>query len=224
MQLIHEAIAKNIDPRVHAELKSPICIANFDCSIGPNTFLAMQTITETLELQFQSHGLAAQMPELQVFFNDQVSNDFNTLFKNIPPSRKYFAAGVPGSFHGHLFPRETLHLVHSSTSLCWLSKIPKEITDKSSSAWNKGRIHCTNASKEVADAYANQYKVDLENFLNARAHELADNGLMLLQIPVACDVILESDVDPGKAFQLLESCFLDMTQAVRNFLLYLKKL
>nr|POE71627.1 isoform 2 of probable s-adenosylmethionine-dependent methyltransferase at5g38100 [Quercus suber] len=32
----------------------------------------------------------------------QVSNDFNTLFKSLPPNRQYFAVGVPGSFHGIL--------------------------------------------------------------------------------------------------------------------------
>ncbi|KAJ1382909.1 SAM dependent carboxyl methyltransferase [Sesbania bispinosa] len=142
----------------------------------------------------------------------QVTNDFNTLFKNLPPNRKYFAVGVPGSFHGRLFPRETLHFVHSSSSLCWLSTVPKEITDRTSNAWNKGRIHVTNAPKEVADAYANQYKMDLETFLHARAQELVHNGLMLLQIPVASDVILDSDVNPNKVFELLGSCLMDMTK------------
>ena len=29
---------------------------------------------------------------------DQVPNDFNTLFKSLPPNRQYFAVGVPSSF------------------------------------------------------------------------------------------------------------------------------
>ncbi|KAK7269837.1 hypothetical protein RIF29_22599 [Crotalaria pallida] len=101
--------------------------------------------------------------------------------------------------------------------------------DRGSSAFNKGRIHHTNAPKEVADAYANQYKADLESFLDTRAQELVDNGLMLLQIPVACDVILESELHPGKVWELLESCLLEMTKVVSNLLLlesaiYLKRL
>lgn len=182
----------------------------------------MQTIIDAIEHQFQSQGLSAQIPDIQVLFNDQVSNDFNTLFKTLPQNRKYFATGVPGSFCGRLFPKETLHFVHSSAALCWLSKVPSEITDSASSAWNKGRIHHTNAPKEVADAYATQYKKDLENFLRARAQELVGNGLMLLQIPVS-DVILDSDVDPGKVFELLGSCLVDMAKVVRHLLLYLKK-
>jgi hypothetical protein len=185
------------------------------CSTGPNTFLAMQTIIEAIELQFQSHdvGIAAKskIPEILVFFNDQVSNDFNTLFKNLPPNRNYFAVGVPGSFYRRLFPRKTLHLVHSSSSLCWLSSIPKEIA---SSAWNKGRIHVTNAPKEVFDAYASWHRMELESFLNARAEELVDNGLMLLQIPVAPDVILDSEVDPNKIFELLGDCLVNMAKRV----------
>ncbi|KAJ1377721.1 SAM dependent carboxyl methyltransferase [Sesbania bispinosa] len=157
-------------------------------------------------------GLVSQIPELLVFFNDQVTNDFNTLFKNLTPNRKYFAVGVPGSFHGRLFPRKTLHFVHSSSSLCWLSTVPKEITDRRSSAWNNGRIHLTNAPKEVADAYATQYRTDLETFLHARAQELVDNGLMVLQIPAASDVILDSDVNPNKVFELVGSCLMDMTK------------
>ncbi|KAJ1382910.1 SAM dependent carboxyl methyltransferase [Sesbania bispinosa] len=211
---IQEAIAKNFDPKGHAEHKIliPICIADLGCSTGPNTFISMQTIIDAIELKFQSQGLVSQIPEFLVFFNDQVTNDFNTLFKNLPPNRKYFAVGVPGSFRGRLFPKETLHLVHSSSSLNWLSAVPKEITDRTSNAWNKGRIHVTNAPKEVADAYATQYKTDLETFLHARAQELVENGLMILQIPVASDVILDSDVDPNKVFELLGSCLMDMTK------------
>ncbi|KAJ1377717.1 SAM dependent carboxyl methyltransferase [Sesbania bispinosa] len=211
---IQEAIAKNFDPKANAEHKIviPICIADLGCSTGPNAFISMQTIIDAIELKFQSQGLVSQIPEFLVFYNDQVTNDFNTLFKNLPPNRKYFAVGVPGSFHGRLFPRETLHFVHSSSSLCWLSTVPKEITDRTSNAWNKGRINHTNAPKEVADAYATQYKMDLATFLHARAQELVHNGLMLLQIPVASDMILDSDVNPNKVFELLGSCLLDMTK------------
>ncbi|XP_054824863.1 loganic acid O-methyltransferase-like [Prosopis cineraria] len=68
----------------------------------------------------------------------------------------YFASGVPGSFLGRLFPKKTLHCVHSSSTLHWLSRVPKEIADRSCSAFNKGRSHHVNAPKEVEDAYLAQ--------------------------------------------------------------------
>ncbi|QHO36012.1 hypothetical protein HN51_029392 [Arachis hypogaea] len=214
-RLIHEAISQSFDPKEHVhgndEPSKPICIADLGCSTGPNTFFAMQTITEAIQQQFQSHGLASQIPDIQVLFNDQVSNDFNTLFKNLPQQRIYYATAVPGSFCGRLFPKQALHLVHSSAALCWLSKLPSEITDPDSSACNKGRIHYTDAPKEVAEAYATQYSKDMGNFLHARAQELVENGLMLLQFPVS-NVLLDSDVDPAKVFELIGTCLVDMAK------------
>ncbi|MED6187038.1 hypothetical protein PIB30_072587, partial [Stylosanthes scabra] len=149
--------------------------------------------------------------KIQVLFNDQVSNDFNTLIKNLPQQRNYYATAVPGSFCGRLFPKQTLHLVHSSAALCWLSKVPNEITDSDSSAHNKGRIHYTDAPKQVADAYATQYRKDMGNFLHAGAQEVVENGLMLLQFPVS-NVVLDSDVDPAKVFELIGNCLVDMVK------------
>ncbi|MED6220149.1 hypothetical protein PIB30_042063 [Stylosanthes scabra] len=214
-RLINEAISKCFDPKEHIhgddEPSTPICIADLGCSTGPNTFCAMQTITEAIESQFQSHGLASQIPEIQVLFNDQVSNDFNTLIKNLPQQRNYYATAVPGSFCGRLFPKQTIHLVHSSAALCWLSKVPNEITDSDSSAHNKGRIHYTDAPKQVVDAYAAQYRKDMGNFLHARAQEVVENGLMLLQFPLS-NVVLDSDVDPAKVFELIGNCLMDMAK------------
>lgn len=209
--LIHGAIANKFDPNTYsANSWKQVCIADLGCSTGPNTFIAIQCIIEAIELQYKSRGLT--IPEFQVFFNDQISNDFNTLFKKLPSNQNYFAAGVPGSFYGRLFPKESLNVVHSSASLNWISKVPKEITDRSSTAWNKGRIHYTNAPKEVVDAYANQYQKDMEIFLHARAQELVGNGLMALQIPAATDVTFDSDFHCGKNFELLGTCLVDMAK------------
>ncbi|KAI4313845.1 hypothetical protein L6164_026793 [Bauhinia variegata] len=209
-RLIQEAIANHLDPKT---LTGKIyCIADLGCSTGLNAFLAVQDIVEAIELQYQSQGLAAQIPEFQVFFNDQIANDFNTLFRTLPVNRKYFAFGVPGSFYGRLFPSESLHFVHSSSALHWLSKVPKEITDRNSSAWNKGRIHYLNAPKEVAEAYATQHRKDLDTFLHARAQEIVSNGLLAIQMVASSDVIPDSDFKPGMELELLGSCLVDMAK------------
>ncbi|KAF7827719.1 fruit protein pKIWI502 [Senna tora] len=238
--MIEEAIANSFNPIITHTNKNPtnrICIADLGCSTGPNTFIAIQTIIQAIQsyyvpniavanrdsinLNSMFHKLfpSDETIEFLVFFNDQVSNDFNTLFKNLPNynlnNKTYFACGVPGSFHGRLFPKQTLHFVHSSASLNWLSEVPWEIMDRRSSAWNKGRIHCTNAPKEVRDAYEAQFKQDFESFLDARAQEVVGNGLMALQISTTPDhmTVESSDIDPNRAFELIGSSLMDMAKA-----------
>ena len=72
---------------------------------------------------------------------------------------------------------ESLHFIHSSFALKWLSKVPIEVMDEGSPAWNKGRIFSTNAQKEVVEAYATQFAKDIDSFLFARAQELVVGGL-----------------------------------------------
>ena len=112
------------------------------------------------------------------------------------------------------FRRKPYIFFYSSSTLHWLSKIPKEITDKESSAWNKGKILYGTSSKEVVNAYANQHKEDMKNFLNARAQELVADGLMALQLYGTPDVILEPYINPAVAIEGLGSCLLDMAKEV----------
>ncbi|KAL3578321.1 hypothetical protein D5086_019825 [Populus alba] len=59
-----------------------------------------QTLLEAIKHKYELQFHTSQIPEFQVFFNDQPINDFNTLFDNLPQERQYFAAGVLGSFYG----------------------------------------------------------------------------------------------------------------------------
>ncbi|KAI5662087.1 hypothetical protein M9H77_21410 [Catharanthus roseus] len=158
----------------------PFRIADFGCSTGPNTFHAMQNIVESVETKYKS---LQKTPEFHVFFNDHVNNDFNVLFRSLPPNREFFAAGVPGSFYTRVFPKNSIHFAHCSYALHWLSKVPKEIQDKNSLAYNKGRIHYTGTEKHVVKAYFGQFQRDFEGFLKARAQEIVVGGLMVIQIP-----------------------------------------
>lgn len=170
------------------------CIAELGCSSGPNALLAAENITKTLKAKNLSAGVS--VPQFQVFFNDLPASDFNSLFRVLPPSvmtdhqtedgvaasgnRSYFAAGVPGSFYGRLFPDKTLHFVHSSFSLHWLSKqVPPEILEKNSVTSDKGKIFC-GGSRAVGKAYFHQYQKDFNAFLRARAEEMVGGGRMLL--------------------------------------------
>ncbi|KAK0598250.1 hypothetical protein LWI29_032937 [Acer saccharum] len=160
----------------------------------------------------QQHQNSSLTLEFQAIFNDHYNNDFNTLFANLPPLRKYFAAGVPGSFHGRLFPKSTLHFAHCSYALHWLCKIPREIMDNTSPAWNKDSIQCTGIVKEVAEAYLAQYKNDMESFFNARAQELVAGGLMVILLSVRPNGIPMFMTGEGKVYDLLGTCLVDLAK------------
>ncbi|KAI9074785.1 hypothetical protein K1719_043262 [Acacia pycnantha] len=80
-----------------------IRIADLGCSVGPNTFFIFQNFIDTLNLKSQSQGHGFDSLEFQVFFNDHVGNDFNTLFKSLPEEKQDMRHCVPSSFHGRLF-------------------------------------------------------------------------------------------------------------------------
>ncbi|KAL1200898.1 Farnesoic acid carboxyl-O-methyltransferase [Cardamine amara subsp. amara] len=197
---INEAIATKLDIDITSNL---INIADFGCSSGPNTFIVVQTIIDAVEHKYQKESNLEEI-EFQVFFNDSPTNDFNTLFKTVPSTRRYFATGVPGSFFGRVLPRNSLHVGVSSYSLHFVSKIPKEFKDRDSPVWNKD-IHCTGFSKEVAKLYLDQYKVDLWSFLNARAQELMSGGLLVLLGSCLPNGVQMSETVPGMMIDFIGS-------------------
>ena len=196
-----------------------IRVVDLGCSVGPNTFLAVQNILEAIQLNYCQNQavLKSQIPEFQVFFNDHVSNDFNTLFLSLPPAdRQYHAAGVPGSFYSRLFPSHSLHVAHISYAIHWLSRVPKEVIDRTSPAWNKGRITYSSASDEVIEAFSAQCANDMARFLQARAEEIAEGGLMILIFPVRPNGTPHSQVTLNIVHDLLGSCLVDMAKKVMN--------
>ncbi|RVX16766.1 Salicylate carboxymethyltransferase [Vitis vinifera] len=161
-----------------------LCIADLGCSSGPNTFFAVLEVVTTLDKVGKKMG--RQLPEIQVFLNDLPGNDFNTIFKSLPKFQKdlqktigagaesCFVTGVPGSFYGRLFPSKSLHFVHSSYSLQWLSQVPRGLE-------NKGNIYMASSSPpSVLKAYYEQFQSDFSMFLRCRSEELLGGGTMVL--------------------------------------------
>ncbi|KAG6647007.1 hypothetical protein CIPAW_07G048700 [Carya illinoinensis] len=113
-------------------LPKSLVIAHLGCSSGPNTLFIVSELIKVVD-QLRRESRHDQSPEYQVFLNDLPGNDFNTIFKSSPSFQKKmsnqlgasaspcFFTGVPGSFYDRLFPSKTLHFVHSSYSLQWLS-------------------------------------------------------------------------------------------------------
>ncbi|EOY04056.1 S-adenosyl-L-methionine-dependent methyltransferases superfamily protein, putative [Theobroma cacao] len=211
-KFISEAIADLLDIEFDPILDSSIGfgIADLGCAAGPNTFYAVQNIIEAVDSKYAKQHQKSKALEYQVFFNDHVNNDFNTLFRTLPSPLRYFPVGVPGSFYGRLFPKDSVHLMHSSNSLNWLSRVPKSVGDINSPAWNADSIYCTGTVKEVVEAYSSQYKKDMENFLNARALELVGGGLLVLVLGGVPNSVTSSQTAIGKDYEILGSCLVDM--------------
>lgn len=217
---IEEAIIHKMDVLRLSSMTSTINIADLGCAVGPNTFSSMQNILSWIEMKYRTQCPSRETPEFSVFFNDLPENDFNTLFRSLPRERRYFAAGVPGSFHGRLFPESSLHFVHCAVSLHWLSRIPEELLHESSAAWNKGRVHYTSAPDEVVGAYRAQFAADMEDFLRARAKEVMGGGLVVIIMPGIPQGMTHAMLPAGVMYDLLGLALMEMAQEVNFRLSY----
>ncbi|XWS24397.1 hypothetical protein CRYUN_Cryun28dG0098400 [Craigia yunnanensis] len=166
-------------------------IADLGCSSGPNT---LDVISEIMDIvQATSLHLGRPVPEFRVFLNDLYSNDFNDIFMSLPAFYNRlkeekgigfgscFIAGMPGSFYGRLFPSNSLHFVHSSSSLHWFSQVPAGLESNSLRHLNNGKVYISKTSPQsVLDAYSLQFQNDFSQFIKSRSHELVPSGLMVL--------------------------------------------
>ncbi|KAF4375504.1 hypothetical protein F8388_024163 [Cannabis sativa] len=180
--------------KVYCDKVLPKClrIADLGCSSGPNTLTVVSNIFDIIEAS--SQYLNINTPTFQVFLNDLPGNDFNAIFRSLPSfyeklkkekGDKFgpcFITAMPGSFYGRLFPDNSMHIVHSSYSLQWLSKVPKGLVDdQTGEAHNKGNIYISKTSPAmVFKSYLEQFQIDFTNFLRYRSEEMVSGGIMIL--------------------------------------------
>nr|XP_004292025.2 PREDICTED: LOW QUALITY PROTEIN: 7-methylxanthosine synthase 1-like [Fragaria vesca subsp. vesca] len=197
--LLQRAVISMVKPIVDASLEEfcstffPEClkVADLGCSSGPNTLLVVSDIIENIRNTFRKLNLPP--PSLQALLNDLPRNDFNTVFRLLPGFYKKlheengnklgscFIAAMPGSFYGRLFPDNSLHFVHSSYALMWISEVPKGLVTEGGEGLNKGNIYIfKTSSPAVFNEYFEQLKRDFTVFLRSRAHELVPGGSMVL--------------------------------------------
>ncbi|CAN6929353.1 BnaC06g12270D [Brassica napus] len=211
-----QCIIEKLDLPLNSDLGT-FRIADYGCSIGPNTFHVVQSIIDAVKFkQLEGKNETSLMPlEFQVFFNDQPNNDFNTLFITQPPSseREYFSAGVPGSFHGQVLPRNTVHIGHTSYTTHWLSDVPENVDDKNSPAWNKNYIQCNNSIEEVTKSYKVQFTKDMKLFLEARAEEIVPGGLMIVLGQCLPDGVPLLKTYQGILVDTIGDCLMDMAKS-----------
>ncbi|CAJ2635641.1 unnamed protein product [Trifolium pratense] len=168
-------------------LPNSLAIADLGCSYGPNTLLVISETIKNVEKLYQE--MKYKSPEYKVFLNDLPGNDFNNIFRSLDTFKEnlhneietemgpcYFF-GAPGSFYGRIFPDKSLHFVHSSYSLQFLSKVPEGLDN------NKGNIYMSSTSpSNVLKAYYDQYKTDFSYFLKCRAQELVEGGCLFVTL------------------------------------------
>ena len=125
------------------QIMSPrfIRIADYGCGYGRNTVeYAQFIVTKLLELHEEDNEFkeetALSKPEftkeLQYYFVDLPSDDFNNLFCMLhnldfatvfQGSLKFFCAGVPRSFYNHVLPDGSVDFAITTYALHWLSQV-----------------------------------------------------------------------------------------------------
>ncbi|XP_068325272.1 probable caffeine synthase MTL2 [Pyrus communis] len=194
--LLQRAAISMVKPTVKASIEQLsrklfsdcLKIADLGCSSGPNTLLVVSDIIHNIHATFRK--LNRPSPSLQAFLNDLPGNDFNTLFRSLPGFYKKleeeqlgpcFITAMPGSFYGRLFPNNSLHFIHSSYALLWISEAPKGLITKEGEGLNKKNIYIAKTSPPaVYKQYLEQFKKDFRVFLRSRAEELVPGGSMVL--------------------------------------------
>ncbi|CAI9091411.1 OLC1v1026442C1 [Oldenlandia corymbosa var. corymbosa] len=170
-----------------------IKVADLGCCSGPNTFLTIQLMIKSIDKTWSKIS-NTKLPTIQYFLNDLVSNDFNLVFKGLPRvyenlekenGRKcgsFLIAAMPGSFHGRLFPDSSMHFLHSSYSMHWLSQVPRGLVMESGMPKNKGKSICAikTSPSNVHQAYVDQFTRDFTTFLRMRSQEMVKYGQLLL--------------------------------------------
>ncbi|CAO2178619.1 unnamed protein product [Urochloa humidicola] len=187
-----------------SQMPERFTVADLGCSSGPNALCLVEAIVGSIaRVCSSSHRRPSPHqppPEFSVLLNDLPTNDFNTIFYSLPEftdrlkaaatggagtdsaDPMVFLSGVPGSFYGRLFPRNSVHFICSCSSLHWLSQVPPGLFDDATGEpINKGKMYISSTSPlAVPVAYHRQFQRDFGLFLRSRAAEVVAGGRMVL--------------------------------------------
>ncbi|MQM02794.1 hypothetical protein Taro_035556 [Colocasia esculenta] len=187
-------VEQTISDLYSSTLPKRMAVADLGCSSGPNAFAVAGEITDTIIESSNQHGRVP--PEMQYFLNDLPGNDFNTLFwyaasfqeklKQADEDGKsttvpLYISGVAGSFYTRLFPDDSIHFVHSSYCLHFLSQVPPGLKNEAGHPLNKQNIYLSKTSPPiVCQSYVEQFRKDFTSFLKLRSQEIVHGGCMVL--------------------------------------------
>ncbi|KAL6909719.1 hypothetical protein ACP4OV_001378 [Aristida adscensionis] len=170
-------------------LPGRMVIADLGCAFGPNSLALVSTAVDAVSHHIK---MIEQQPlDICVLLNDLPDNDFNTVAESLSTFKQSYEAleqivittgMVPGSFYKRLFPRGSLHLICSSTSLHWLSEAPEDIVRNRIPLYDSNNNLSKESSGVILDAYGQQFRKDFTQFLRLRAQELVPGGHMILSL------------------------------------------
>ncbi|KAL0434322.1 UNVERIFIED_CONTAM: Salicylate carboxymethyltransferase [Sesamum latifolium] len=95
-----------------ARAAKSLCMAELGCSSGPNTLIVATEFVKLVSQLCRKHG-HDQLPEFQIQLNDLPETISTPFFQVLCPQ---------------LFAAKSLHFVHSSYSLMWLSKFQRDFS------------------------------------------------------------------------------------------------
>ncbi|KAL8141181.1 hypothetical protein V2J09_007202 [Rumex salicifolius] len=199
---------------VGGSTEGKIGIADLGCSSGPNALAATSHMLEVVYATWKKKGVKS--PVVAAYLNDLPGNDFNNVFGSLPgffdklrektghEFKQCFVFGAPGSFYGGLFPTRSLHFVHSSSSLHWLSEVPRGLDPDSRPTMNNGKINISKtSSKSVMEAYKMQFERDFKLFLESRSKEVVEEGRMVLSFMGRISIDLKEEEDTYLQWELI---------------------
>ncbi|KAF4375524.1 hypothetical protein F8388_024183 [Cannabis sativa] len=176
-------------------------IADLGCSSGPNSLAITSYILEAImsSSQFLSHHHQNPLT-FQVFLNDLLENDFNTIFQLL------------SSFYEDLKKKKKKNEKRDEfiDPLCF---VPKGLVSERGEAYNKGNIYITKTSPDVVvKAYLAQFEEDFRTFLRCRSEEIVVGGCMVLTM---LGSIISND--PKHLMEVMGRAFNDMVSEVHIY-------
>ncbi|XP_057481087.1 loganic acid O-methyltransferase-like [Actinidia eriantha] len=215
-ELIDELINENLDiENPLFDCSNPLRIADLGCYVGPNTFLAVQNIIEAIEFNFSNTQKTTKKPQNSTRSSTTTLATISTLSSNPFPRRSRDPSVLttlpvsPVPSTAGYSPNRWSKPHACSSALHWLSRIPNQLADRYSPAFNRGRISHI-GTEEAVEAYSGQFSKDMEDFLNDRTLELVNPGMMIVLTFTLPDGVLYSETTLGMGYEIFGSCLVDM--------------
>ena len=169
-----------------------VCIADYGCSGGQNSIIAIDTIIQKIINKSNSNSngegkssSSEQLKSITVLYNDQPTNDWTVAIDTIINSKdsylhrkhsdvQYHTLLAPVSFYEQICADNSVDIGYSNMACHWLSRLPCHIPD---------RIFTFDSTfSGAADIYEcqKQAEEDWVTILSNRYHELKHDGVVLL--------------------------------------------